>query len=227
MWTPADGECARRGPTCAGWPTIWATPSAEAPTCVTCAGPHRVVHGRRCPSARRDLWSSRPPRSCAATGADRGRRRTGWRGGGHGKVLEAELALGVDGPGPWAVFGARRRPPRGVRGPRGTTVKPAVVVAPAGRGLASEPMKVSTTPCGAGAPRARWSRSVPTTVCTWAPCGDRAGAERRRAGPGDRPGHLRSPSRQRGAPRVRAQVALRPRPATWSCWPRPGSTRPW
>ena len=50
-----------------------------------------------------------------------------------GKVLEAE-ALGVEGPGPWAVL----EPDGGLlamyQAHRGTTVKPAVVVAPAGGG---------------------------------------------------------------------------------------------
>jgi tRNA pseudouridine55 synthase len=51
----------------------------------------------------------------------------------HGKVLEAEV-LGVDGPGPWAVLGPDATLLAMYEAHRGSTVKPAVVVAPAGGG---------------------------------------------------------------------------------------------
>jgi tRNA pseudouridine55 synthase len=50
-----------------------------------------------------------------------------------GKVLEAEV-LGVEGPGPWAVLGPDATLLAMYEPHRGTTVKPAVVVAPAGGG---------------------------------------------------------------------------------------------
>ncbi len=50
-----------------------------------------------------------------------------------GKVLEAET-LGVDGAGPWAVLGPDATLLAMYEAHRGTTVKPAVVVAPAGGG---------------------------------------------------------------------------------------------
>jgi tRNA pseudouridine55 synthase len=52
---------------------------------------------------------------------------------GQGKVLEAE-SLGADGPGPWAVLGPEATLLAMYEAHRGTTVKPAVVVAPAGGG---------------------------------------------------------------------------------------------
>ena len=50
-----------------------------------------------------------------------------------GKVLEAEV-LGAEGPGPWAVLGPDGALLAMYEVHRGTTVKPAVVVAPAGGG---------------------------------------------------------------------------------------------
>ena len=148
---------ARRAPTSARWPPTSATRSAAAPTCATCAAPPSARSPSPRPARSTPSWCCRRARRCATTRRSVVRPTTSRVAVGLRQGARRATRWASSGDGPWAVLDARRRPAGGLRArTRDATVKPAVVVAPAERGIAVTAADGSLTADG-DAPRRRAS----------------------------------------------------------------------